>query len=101
MEQNLITFYIDGISARKFTFFDPNTNVGSESWSYMVGSAIYRIDFEWVGEDPGNNQRFFDAVIDSYKITVNKTVANNINKTAIDIADKLLYNGTPVDTIMQ
>ena len=95
---------LDGIQARKFTYFTPNEGLGSESWFYAVGSTIYRIDFSWVGENPGNNQRFFDAVIGSYKITVAETAAGK-NDSADDgkiaDADKLLYNGIPVDTIME
>lgn len=95
---------LDGIQARKFTYFTPNDGLGSESWFYAVGSTIYRIDFSWVGENPGNNQRFFDAVIGSYKITAAETAVGK-NDSADDgqiaDADKLLYNGIPVDTIMK
>ena len=95
---------LDGIQARKFTYFTPNEGLGSESWFSAGGSTIYRIDFSWVGENPGNNQRFFDAVIGSYKITVAETAAGK-NDSADDgkiaDADKLLYNGIPVDTIME
>lgn len=95
---------LDGIQARKFTYFTPNDGLGSESWFYAVGSIIYRIDFSWVGENPGNNQRFFDAVIGSYKITAAETAAGK-NDSADDgqiaDADKLLYNGIPVGTIME
>lgn len=95
---------LDGIQARKFTYFTPNDGLGSESWFYAVGSTIYRIDFSWVGENPGNNQRFFDAVIGSYKITAAETAAgknNSADDGQIADADKLLYNGIPVDTIMK
>lgn len=95
---------LDGIQARKFTYFTPNDGLGSESWFYAVGSTIYRIDFSWVGENPGNNQRFFDAVIGSYKITAAETAVGK-NDSADDgqiaDADKLRYNGIPVDTIMK
>lgn len=95
---------LDGIQARKFTYFTPNDGLGSESWFYAVGSTIYRIDFSWVGENPGNNQRFFDAVIGSYKITAAETAAgknNSADDGQIADNDKLLYNGIPVDTIME
>lgn len=95
---------LDGIQARKFTYFTPNDGLGSESWFYAVSSTIYRIDFSWVGENPGNNQRFFDAVIGSYKITAAETAAgknDSADASQIADADKLLYNGIPVDTIME
>lgn len=95
---------LDGIQARKFTYFTPSDGLGSESWFYVNGSAIYRIDFSWVGESAGDNQRFFDAVIGSYKITAAETATGkNDSADASQPADtdKMLYNGISVDAIME
>jgi len=58
---------LDGVPARKITYVNSD-GIGYESYFYAVGSALYRIDFSWKGEDPGNLQRFFDAIIGSYVI---------------------------------
>ena len=64
----------DGVPVRKITYFDPNTGLGYESYFYAAGSWIYRIDFNWMGENPGDNQRFFDAIISTLTITNSEKV---------------------------
>lgn len=65
---------IDGVRARKITYYDPSSSMGTESYFYAVGTTLYRIDFNWYGESCGNNQKFFDAVIDNYTITAENAV---------------------------
>lgn len=95
---------LDGVPARKIIYIEPDEQFGYESYFYAAGTSIYRIDFNWIGESPGNNQRFFDAVIDSYKITAAETTVGKNDSDAESQpagADKLLYNGVTVDTIME
>lgn len=95
---------LDGVPARKITYIEPDEQFGYESYFYAVGTSIYKIDFNWIGESPGNNQRFFDAVIGSYKITAAETVTDkndSADASKLTDADKLLYHGIPVDTIME
>lgn len=66
--KNTLTAEIDGVAAREITYLTSD-GIGYQSYFYAIETAIYRIDFSWRGETSGNNQRFFDAIIDSYKIT--------------------------------
>lgn len=59
---------LDGVPCRKFTAVDSNGN-GYMIYSYINSSFLYQLEFSWVGKTPGSNQRFFDAIIDSYTIT--------------------------------
>lgn len=59
---------LDGVACRKITVADSGGN-GYTSYLYINGSYFYRIEFSWFGETPGNNQKFFDAIMDSYTIT--------------------------------
>ena len=69
---------IDSVAARKITYLDKD-GIGYQTYFYANGSVIYRIDFSWMGETPGDKQRFFDAVIGSYRITASETAnANNL-----------------------
>lgn len=61
---------IDGINARKIVYHEGN-GTSFQSYFYVVGSKLYRIDFNYFGESAGNKQRFFDAIIGSYEITSN------------------------------
>lgn len=58
---------LDGVPARKITYTTPD-RLGFQSYFYTIGSTVYRVDFNWLGENPGNLQQFFDAVIGSYTI---------------------------------
>lgn len=91
---------IDRVSARTITYLTSD-GIGYQSYFYAVGSTLYRIDFSWMGESSGNLQRFFDAIIGSYKITPSETANVSETATIADTADKLLYKGIPVDTVMQ
>ncbi len=104
------TTEVDGVAAREITYLDKNGN-GCQSYFYAVGSVFYRIDFGYKEESAGSKQKFFDAVIGSYKITADETAAGKNDSAAagkndsaagkLIYADKLLYNGVPVDTIME
>ncbi len=69
---------IDGVPAREITYLESD-GFGCQSYFYAVGLNFYRIDFIWKGETPGNNQRFFDAIMESYTIDV--SVAENQTNT--------------------
>lgn len=88
------TTEIDGVAARKITYLTSD-GIGYQSYFYAVGSMLYRIDFSWMGESSGNNQRFFDAIIGSYEITPPETTA------VADTSGKLLLKNIPVEEIMQ
>lgn len=92
--KNTLTAEIDGVAAREITYLTSD-GIGYQSYFYAIGTAIYRIDFSWRGETSGNNQRFFDAIIDSYKITSPETA------TVTDTFGKLLCKNISVDAIMQ
>lgn len=59
---------LDGVSCRKITAVDSDGD-GYTVYTYVNGSFFYRIEIKWVGETADTNQRFFDAIMDSYKIT--------------------------------
>lgn len=59
---------LDGVSCRKITAVDSDGD-GYTVYTYVNGSFFYRIEINWVGETPGSNQKFFDAIMDSCKIT--------------------------------
>lgn len=65
--KNTSTLKLDGVPARKYTAVDSEGN-GYTIYAYINGSNLYLIEFDWVGENPGSKQRFFDAMIDSYTI---------------------------------
>ena len=74
---------LDGLPARKITYLEP-TGMGFQSYFYAIGSELYRIDFGWIGEDPGNKQKFFDAIIESYTITAQSVIDSNLNPDILD-----------------
>lgn len=88
------TVKIDNITARVITFVDKD-GIGYQRYLYVAGTAVYQVDFFYKGESAGNNQRFFDAVIGSYKITAPKTAA--VDDAA---ASMPIYNGIPIDTVI-
>lgn len=92
---------LDKVPARMLRAASGDTEF--QVYFYSANSNIYRVEFCWNGETPGNNQRFFDAIIDSYKITAinaREVDSSNEKQAADNTADKLFYNGIPVDTIM-
>lgn len=93
---------LDKVSARMLMAASGDT--GFQVYFYSANSNIYGVEFCWKGETPGNNQRFFDAIIDSYKITAvdaSEIDSSNAKQATDNTADKLLYNGVPIDTIME
>lgn len=93
---------LDKVPARMLMAASGDT--GFQVYFYSANSNIYRVEFCWAGETSGNNQRFFDAIIDSYKITTSDASeidSSNAKQAADNTADKLLYKGIPVDTIME
>ena len=90
---------LDKVPARMLMAASGDT--GFQVYFYSANSNIYRVEFCWAGENPGNNQRFFDAIIDSYKITAVDTGEIDSANAWQSAADQLLYNGIPVDTIME
>lgn len=103
--EDTTTTKIDGVAARKITYLDKD-GIGYQSYFYAVGSLLYRIDFSYKGENPGNNQRFFDAIIDSYTITHsagdNESLCSdggesNLNNDTVVSADEPVDKDTPVD----
>lgn len=65
---------IDGVTARRVTYIKGD-ELGGQCYFYAVGSRLYRIDFNYIWEFAGDKQKFFDAIIDSYKITATETAA--------------------------
>lgn len=103
------TTEIDGVAARKIAYIGKDGN-GRQSYFYAVDSVLYRIDFSYRGESAGNKQRFFDAIIDSYKImSVEKTFMDDTlspgnekaGQPVDDTVDELFYMGIPIDTILE
>ncbi|MCX4338340.1 MAG: PsbP-related protein [Lachnospiraceae bacterium] len=90
---------LDRVPARMLMAASGDT--GFQVYFYFANSNIYRVEFCWAGENPGNNQRFFDAIIDSYKITAVDTGEIDSANAGQSAADQLVYNGIPVDTIME
>lgn len=105
---------LDGVPCRKLTAVDSNGN-GYMIYSYINGSFFYQLEFSWVGETPGNNQLFFDAIMDSYTIaplsaeaaepsntdtssTTSSSVVPDNGETAVaeENKDMVLFRGTPV-----
>ncbi len=64
---------VSGLPARTITYIN-SQGTGYQSYFYSVGSTLYRIDFSWLGENPGDAQRFFDAILGSYTVTVPDTL---------------------------
>lgn len=62
---------IDGIPAREVTYVDEEGN-GSQHYYYIIGSKFYKVEIDWIGEDPGDLQQTFDAIMDSYAIDEDK-----------------------------
>lgn len=102
---------IDGVPAGKATFLDYN-GISHQGYLYVSGSALYQIDFNWKGESPGDNQRIFDAILNSYTIfdvgeRENSTGTSARAESSMGEAE-LLYNGSSacewigmsIDTIM-
>lgn len=69
---------IDGVPARKITYLTSDGD-GFQSYYYAFAPVLYRIDFNYMGESAGDLQRFFDAIIDSYKISLSVSVDSDMN----------------------
>ena len=85
---------IDGVPAREITYLQSN-GIGFQSYFYIVGSKLYRIDFSWKGETAGNKQRFFDAIMESYTIETEEIV-----ETQENVQDVLLCQGVPIKDLV-
>lgn len=85
---------IDGVPAREITYLQSD-GIGCQSYFYIVGTRFYRIDFVWRGETAGNNQRFFDAIMESYTIETEE-----IAETQENVQDVLLCQGVPIKDLV-
>lgn len=109
---------LDGVACRKITVADSGGN-GYTSYLYINGSYFYRIEFSWFGETPGNNQKSFDAIMDSYTITPapadhttsepsnadtssdNSSGSDHAEAAVTDYArDQILFRGIRVDDLL-
>lgn len=85
--EDTFTTEIDGVAARKIAYLDKD-GIGCQSYFYAVAPVLYRIDFRYKGESAGNKQRFFDAVLNSYKITLADSASvSSADQTSVEDVD--------------
>lgn len=91
---------LDGVTAREIEYVDSD-GYGHQRYLYVVGITIYGVEFSWLGESAGSNQRLFDAIIDSYSITAD-TAYTDKPETGISSkgTEGLCYKGIPVDRLL-
>ena len=96
---------LDGVSTRMVTYIT-SEDIIYRSYLYGVGSTLYRVNFIRKGEVSANDERFFDAIIDSYTIADTDTSDGNASEFLdtmyfVDNSDQNSEGYEPVVTLHQ
>jgi hypothetical protein len=72
-------FLLDDVPAKVLSYHNLEENMAYHSYYYAVGTTLYRIDLMCSPSEESTLERFFVAIMDSYKI-----IANNKEAASID-----------------
>lgn len=81
---------LDGVPARMLVY-TMNKDECCRRYYYAVGNTMYRVDFLYLASQAESLGRFFDAIMESYKIAVPENL----------YPDEILYDGVPIAQIFQ
>lgn len=74
---------LDGISARKIEYVDSEDRY-IQRYLYGVGTNVYKIELGCENNYARKYKRIFDAIMDSYSITIVPSISSNMEKETVE-----------------